>query len=81
LQSHYSILYELSTNKNILVSQAIGYNRFYLIFNRPLNHILQQQLETLYCQLVQNTLNNDPDILNEDGIILASSALVLVIID
>jgi hypothetical protein len=39
LQSHYPILYELSTNT---VSQVIGYNSFYLTFNRPLNHILQQ---------------------------------------
>jgi zinc-binding in reverse transcriptase len=43
--------------------QIIGYNRFYLNFNRSFNTILHQQLASLYNQLAQITLTTHNDII------------------
>jgi hypothetical protein len=62
LKSHYPLLYDIASNKDIIVNQAIGYNKFYITFNRPLNIILQQ-LNLLYSQLTDITLTNSDDII------------------
>jgi hypothetical protein len=55
------MFYDITLNKNTTVSQIIGYNRYYLIFTRPLNNILRQQLITLYTELsaISFTLTDD----------------------
>jgi zinc-binding in reverse transcriptase len=56
LKDYYPLLYEIVINKDITVDKVIGYNRFYLYFNRPLNVVLAQQLESLYIKLSNITL-------------------------
>jgi hypothetical protein len=63
LKKYYTLLYETTTNKDITVDRVIGYNRFYLNFNRSLNVVLAQQLESLYIQLSTITLNTEVDII------------------
>jgi hypothetical protein len=41
-QSQYPLFYDLALNQNITVTQIIDYNRYYLIFIRPLKEILRQ---------------------------------------
>jgi hypothetical protein len=55
------MLYDITLNKNATVAQIIDYNRYYLIFTRPLNNILRQQLITLYNELsmISFTLTDD----------------------
>jgi hypothetical protein len=59
LKDYYPLLYEIEIIKDIIVDRIIGYNRFYLNFNRPLNVALAQQLESLYIQLTVITLNTE----------------------
>jgi hypothetical protein len=47
LQSQFSILYELTFDKNAIITQIIDYNGYYLTFSRPLDDILTTQLHTL----------------------------------
>jgi len=63
LKSYYPLLYDIASNKDITINQAIGYNIFYITFNRPLNITLQQQLNLLYSQLKDITLINSSDII------------------
>jgi hypothetical protein len=55
------MLYDLACNKNTTAAQVIEYNRYDLIFNRPLNDILKQQLHTLYTDLSTITINESQD--------------------
>jgi hypothetical protein len=50
LQSHFSLLYELTDNKDSTIAPIVRYNRFYLTFIRSLNN-LSQQLHSLYILL------------------------------
>jgi hypothetical protein len=61
LQTQYTLLYELSSNKDIKVSQAIGFNRFYLSFNRILDSVLSSKLYSLYQSLAEITFNHNQD--------------------
>jgi hypothetical protein len=63
LKSHYPILFELTTNKNDTVTQIIGYNRFYIQFNRSLNDTLTHQLNTLYNILSTIHLDTTEDVI------------------
>jgi hypothetical protein len=55
LQSQFPMLYDITT---VMVSQIIGYNRYYLFFTRPINDILRLQLQNLYISLSNISLNN-----------------------
>jgi hypothetical protein len=39
---YFPMLYDLACNKNVTVAQIIGYNKYYLMFDRPFNNILRQ---------------------------------------
>jgi hypothetical protein len=56
LNVHYNHNIQCALNKNATLAQIIGYNRYYLIFSRPLNNILRQQLFHLYNELTRITL-------------------------
>jgi hypothetical protein len=60
--SQYPILYELASNKDAIVAQIVGHDRFYLIFDRPLDSILHAQLINLYRDLSNVILNHEKDI-------------------
>jgi hypothetical protein len=57
----YPLLYEITSNKNLTVSHAISYNRFYLTFTRSLYHTLQEQLISLYSSLSNIILADQED--------------------
>jgi hypothetical protein len=56
------MLYDLSSNKKVIVAQIIGYNRYNLTFTRPFNEILHQELFSLYGILTEINLNIVDDI-------------------
>jgi hypothetical protein len=57
------MLYELASNKNIILAQIIGYNRYYLTLSRSLNATLHEQLLSLYSSLSDVTLNTMDDLI------------------
>jgi zinc-binding in reverse transcriptase len=63
LSSQYPMLYELTSNKTATAAQIIRYNRYYLIFTRPLNDILHEQLIKLHSSLSEITLNTSDDLI------------------
>jgi hypothetical protein len=63
LDTQYPLLYEIASNKNLTVSHAIDYNRFYLTFTRSLSNTLQKQLISLYSSLSNIILNDQEDII------------------
>jgi hypothetical protein len=56
------LVYELTSDKNIKVSQVIGYNRYYLNFNRIINNTLREQLHSLNQLLAIITLVMEDDL-------------------
>jgi hypothetical protein len=62
IKSHYLILFKLASNKNETIANDIGYNRFYLNSNRPLNDILRLHLNSLCTSLSTIVLNITEDI-------------------
>jgi zinc-binding in reverse transcriptase len=63
LQTLFPLLYDLASNKDVTISQIIGYNRFYLSFTRTLNNALSQQLQSLYTLLSSVALNHNTNII------------------
>jgi hypothetical protein len=61
IQAFYPSLYDIASDKNITMDKVIGFNRYYLTFNRPLNNILYQQLHALYIQLSHISLTMESD--------------------
>jgi hypothetical protein len=62
LKSHFPLLYQLASNKQISVAEVIRFNRFYLSFSRSLSEVLRQQVLSLYNLLSMVNLNTINDI-------------------
>jgi hypothetical protein len=61
LRTQYSLLYELTANKDITIAYVIEINIFYLSFTRTLNSTLSDQLHNLYQSLSNIILNQNQD--------------------
>jgi hypothetical protein len=58
----FPLLFEISSNQEIIVAEVIGFNRYYLLFNRPLNDILRHHLTSLYTLIINANITTSPDV-------------------